>query len=556
MVRHGSEFDALSDPDAGGPLRLLPFGDRGVLVEVDTLDEVLALHARLAASRPDGVVDLVPAARTVLVHVDARVLGVAAARAWIVRAGVAPVPPSPGAPPVELPIVYDGPDLVEVAEILGIGPVELAERHAACEWTVAFTGFAPGFGYLVSADWPYDIPRRATPRTRVAAGAVGLAGGFAGAYPRETPGGWQLIGTTSAVLFDPRSAAALLTPGARVRFTPVSAVAPVPASALAEDPLRHGDHMPSRAEDAGAPSAAAPPRPSVLTVREAGLLATVQDLGRAGRAAEGIAPSGAADRAALRTANRLLGNREDAAGIEITMGGFRAVAGVDLWIAVTGAWGPVRIAGRAVDPYSVHPWRRGEELHLDWFAHGARAYLAVRGGLDLDASTPGRVAGSLSTDILSGLGPAPLRAGDALTLSRAAAGPIPPEDLHPWSPPTADDLEIALAPGPRAEWFADAAALYDRVWTVSNEADRVGIRLDGPRLRRVRTGELPSEGMLPGAIQVPPDGRPVVLGPDGPVTGGYPVVAVVTDAARDALAQARPGTRVRFRHARPARQVD
>lgn len=531
--------------------RLLPFGDRGLLIEVDTLDEVLALAEALRATRPDGVVDLVPAARTVLVHVDPRRLSLAAARAWIAQTGDAPHVTRPPGAVVEVPIVYDGPDLEDLADSLGVTPHALATQHAACEWTVAFTGFAPGFAYLVSPDWPHDIPRRASPRTRVPAGAVGLAGAFAGAYPRETPGGWQLIGTTSAPLFDPdASPPALLVPGARVRFVP-AAVASAPAAAAptaaAPEPPPSVTSGPAAAAPAS-PSRPVPiPRPTpALTILEPGLGATLQDLGRPGHASEGIAASGAADRAALQTANRLIGNAPDAAGIEITMGGLRAVASTDLWLAVAGGWGDLSVDGRRVDPYTAFRVPAGAQVHVDWLTHGARAVLAVRGGLDGP-----RVAGSLATDTMSGLGPAPLRASDTVALAAAApTGPIPPDDLHPWSPPAQGDLAVDLAPGPRADWVEDADALYDRVWTVSNAADRVGIRLEGVPLARSRTGELASEGMLPGAIQLPPDGLPVILGPDGPVTGGYPVIAVVTDASRDLLAQARPGTRIRFRHAR------
>jgi allophanate hydrolase subunit 2 len=134
------------------------------------------------------------------------------------------------------------------------------------------------------------------------------------------------------------------------------------------------------------------------------------------------------------------------------------------------------------------------------------------------------------------------------------SSPIPVAPVAPWGAPHDDELEIELAPGPRADWFAASAhrTLFESVWTASNDADRIGLRLDGPDLPRAREGELPSEGMVPGAIQVPPSGRPTILLADGPVTGGYPVIAVVTDAALDLLAQARPGTRIRFRHARPA----
>lgn len=282
-----------------------------------------------------------------------------------------------------------------------------------------------------------------------------------------------------------------------------------------------------------------------IRVGEPGLLATIQDLGRGGRASLGIARSGALDRAALRTANRLLGNPEDAAGVEVTMGGLRATARRDLWFAVTGAWGAVTLAGRPIDPYTAHRWPTGAELHLDWFAHGARAYLAVRGGIDAPV-----VAGSRATDLLAGLGPSPLHAGDTLAVGDDAQRPIPASDLAPWGAPADEEVVIELAEGPRADWFAASAlpTLYERVWTVSGSADRVGVRLDGPELARLRTGELPSEGMVPGALQVPPSGRPTVLLADGPVTGGYPVIAVVTDAALDAFGQVRPGTRIRFRH--------
>ncbi|GAA3025597.1 5-oxoprolinase subunit B/C family protein [Microbacterium dextranolyticum] len=520
--------------------RVLPFGDRAVLAECDTLEDVLALHARLAASRPDGVVDLVPAARTVLVHVDPGRLSLAAARAWIARLGTTPVARAADAPVVELPIVYDGPDIEDVALELGLSAADLAAQHATCEWTVAFTGFAPGFGYLVSDGWTHDVPRRASPRTRVPAGAVGIAAGFTGAYPRETPGGWQLIGTTSAPLFRPdASPPALLAPGTRVRFVPA------PAGALGD---RHAPPLPVTSETAPAddvaPGTAATPAP-VLRIEAPGAFATVQDAGRVEHAAEGIAVSGAADRAALRRANRLVGNPEDAAVIEVALGGFRAVAQADLWVAITGAWGPMRLGGRQVDASAAHRWRRGDELELGAFDRGLRACIAVRGGLGGVADV-----GSRSTDTLSGLGPRPLRAGDVLTISDPRpTRPVPPEDLHPWNPP-GGVIDVEVAPGPRADWFADPLALFETSWTVSPQADRVGIRLDGDPLVRSRDGELPSEGMLPGAIQVPPDGRPVILGPDGPVTGGYPVIGVVADASRDVLAQARPGTRIRFRHAR------
>lgn len=530
---------------------ILPFGQRAFLAEVGSLTEVMALHRRWAVSAPAGVIDLVPAARTVLVTFDPALISPSQVRAFLSREADADEAADAAAAAVELDIVYDGPDLQSLAERLGVSAGELVAAHRDAEWTVAFTGFAPGFGYLTSPDWPFEAPRRESPRTRVPVGAVGLAGEFSGAYPRETPGGWQLIGTTSAPLFDPDAAQpALLAPGTRVRFVQGRASASLGAGrrdACAEVPLRdrasRGRATPSLSTGIPEPGEG---DDQALRILAPGLLATIQDLGRPGRASLGVAPSGALDRTALRTANRLLGNPESAAAIEVTMGGFRAEATRDLWFSVTGAWGGIRLDGTAVDPYQAHPWRAGAELELDWFAHGARAYLAVRGGVEAQAAL-----GSRSTDLMAGLGPAALTEGTALAVGAEPDAEMPSLAFAPWGAPEDEVLGIELAPGPRADWFTPAAsaALFESEWTVSHDANRVGIRLEGPALPRLRHEELPSEGMLPGALQVPPSGRPVILGADGPVTGGYPVIAVVAERSLDLTAQARPGTRIRFRHA-------
>jgi KipI family sensor histidine kinase inhibitor len=199
-------------------MRVLPSGSAALLVELDDLDEVLGLYAALTEDPPPGVVDVVPAARTVLVVVDPARTGPAA-----VEQAVRDARPRPGrrgsGDLVELPVVYDGADLGDVAAHLGVTPEEVVRRHTGTEWTVAFCGFAPGFGYCTPDGEPWHVPRRATPRTKVPAGAVALAGEFSGVYPRESPGGWQLIGRTDVAVFDlSREPAALLRPGVRVRF--------------------------------------------------------------------------------------------------------------------------------------------------------------------------------------------------------------------------------------------------------------------------------------------------------------------------------------------------
>jgi KipI family sensor histidine kinase inhibitor len=199
-------------------MRVLPSGSAALLVELDDLDEVLGLYAALTEDPPPGVVDVVPAARTVLL-LDAPPRTARAA----VQQAVRDVRPRPdrrgGGELVELPVVYDGEDLGDVAAHLGVSPEDVVRRHTGTEWTVAFCGFAPGFGYCTPDGEPWHVPRRGTPRTKVPAGAVGLAGEFSGVYPRESPGGWQLIGRTDVAVFDlSRDPAALLRPGVRVRF--------------------------------------------------------------------------------------------------------------------------------------------------------------------------------------------------------------------------------------------------------------------------------------------------------------------------------------------------
>ncbi|WP_033197102.1 5-oxoprolinase subunit B family protein [Agromyces italicus] len=201
--------------------RLLPSGESALLVECDGLDEVLALHDALAPERRPGVIELVPAARTLLVVVDPAVLPLESLATWLRRIRVDDAPATDAAAFGEavVPVVYDGDDLDETAALLHVSPEELVARHLAASWRVAFGGFAPGFGYLVSDDWSFEVPRLGAPRARVPAGAVALAGAFAGVYPRQSPGGWRLIGRTDAVLWDAgRPEPAVLAPGRRVRF--------------------------------------------------------------------------------------------------------------------------------------------------------------------------------------------------------------------------------------------------------------------------------------------------------------------------------------------------
>jgi biotin-dependent carboxylase-like uncharacterized protein len=283
----------------------------------------------------------------------------------------------------------------------------------------------------------------------------------------------------------------------------------------------------------------------VLTVLAPGPFATVQDGGRVGWASIGVPRSGAADRASADLANRLVGNRVEAAVLEATAGGLRLRASRTVLVAVTGAPVPVQIDGRAAPLNAPVPVPAGAVLGLGVPSAGLRSYVAVRGGVDVPA-----VLGSRSTDTLSGLGPAPLAAGDRLPIG-SLAGEEPVVDVAAVRAPSADPV-LRVLPGPRRDWLVPAAwtALVTRPWTVTVDSDRVGLRLAGPRLERARDDELPSEGLVPGALQVPPDGAPVLFLADHPVTGGYPVLAVVVTADLPAAAQLRPGDEVGFRPAR------
>ncbi|MFI5758790.1 biotin-dependent carboxyltransferase family protein [Streptomyces sp. NPDC051569] len=282
-------------------------------------------------------------------------------------------------------------------------------------------------------------------------------------------------------------------------------------------------------------------RERACTVVRAGALSTVQDLGRFGRAHLGVPRSGALDLPALRLANRLAGNPEGAAALETTLSGCAVRPRDAVTVAVAGAPCPVTVDGRPVAWGAPVRVPAGALLDVGAAASGVRSYLAFGGGIVVEP-----VLGSRATDLLSGLGPAPLRDGTVLPLG-PPAGPAAPVDWVPCVAPPAE-LVLRLRLGPRDDWFTGGAlrTLVTRTYRVSSASNRIGLRTEGPPLERAVTAELPSEGMVVGAVQVPPDGRPVVFLADHPTTGGYPVVGVV--GARDlaAAAQAAPGTPVRF----------
>jgi biotin-dependent carboxylase-like uncharacterized protein len=288
-----------------------------------------------------------------------------------------------------------------------------------------------------------------------------------------------------------------------------------------------------------------------LEILRTGPLAVIQDLGRIGQADLGVGRSGAADRGAHRLANRLVANPDDRATVEVTFGGFAArVRGGDVDIAVTGADTDPTVNGIKFGTNSIQHVRDGQVISFGTPRAGLRSYLAVRGGICV---TP--VLGSRSYDVMSAIGPSPLHAGDQLPIGEHSAD-YPEIDQAPVAAITSDVVELSVVPGPRDDWFVDPDLLVHTDWVASDRSDRVGMRLVGRPLQYCFPDrQLPSEGATRGAIQVPPNGLPVILGPDHPVTGGYPVVGVVIDEDMDKVAQVRAGQRVRLHWARPRSAV-
>ena len=588
-------------------MRLLPVNLDAILVELADLDETLALFDALEADPIEGVTELVPAARTILVHFlpwvcprPRLVAGIAArqGRQGQARQGTL----------VRIPVRYDGEDLVEMADHLGLSVEELVRRHAASVWQVAFTGFAPGFAYLSGGDPVFNVPRRASPRTRIPAGSVGLAGTFSAVYPRATPGGWQLIGTTDVPMWDlTRTPPALLQPGQRVQFVDV---ATEEGEALQREVVQQrsaeaGDarltaasaagsgggevraHSVATAEDAGSLGQDVCRAGDETAVEHAfevvatGLQALFQDAGRPGQARQGVSASGALDATAFRVANQLLGNEADATVIELLHGGFALRALTRTVVAVTGATGPLDLkdASGALLPAERHvplAMEPGDVLMVGAPERGLRSYLAVRGGFDVAP-----VLGSSATDTLAGVGPEPLRMGQGLAVGRrirgavdaAEAGMAKLETLLPHLPDPvpsnsrgADAVQrhaivLDLVLGPRTDWFDGESLelLQQQCWQVTQQSNRVGLRLLGEKPLQRAAGfqgrELPSEGTALGALQVPANGQPVLFLADHPLTGGYPVIGCVAPHHLDLAAQLPPGVFVRFKVMAPFAEI-
>jgi len=525
-----------------GPLttypRVLAVGDRALALELgDAIDP--ALNARVRAiddalrEKPfAGFLESVPTYRSLLVVFDP-------ARTSAADAGAALLEQTTNAstrtlePPLRhvVPTRYGGefgPDLEEVARAKGLSADAVVRLHTSLDFTAFLLGFLPGFAYLGTVPEALAMPRRSSPRTRVPKGSVGIAGRQTGIYPAPTPGGWNLIGRAAVRLFDPHAARpSLFAPGDRIRFESVTET-PADENVVAE-PRR--------------------PEAPVVEVLEPGLLTSVQDLGRPGLRRFGVTRGGALDDSALVAANRALGNEDGAAGLECTIAGPTlrflrttrfAVAGADLGLHLDrsdlGRW-PVP-AGVPILA------REGQTLSFDGRRSGCRAYLAFEGGLDVPV-----VVSSRSTELTTGFGGhagRALRAGDVL--GSLAQSPRRSAEPGPTQPP-ADEVAVRVVLGPQADHFDDDTKrrFLGQTWKVGATSDRIGCRIEGDALGHQGPAEIVADGMLPGSIQVPPNGLPIVMLGEAPTTGGYPKIATVVSEDLAKLAQLVPGEgRLRF----------
>lgn len=514
-------------------LRILPVRDGILLFELQSLRETLSLLDAIDASPIKGIEEIIPAARTLLIRFDERALS-QSTLIECVRSRMGSTKDITSSQTVEVPVYYDGEDLGDVAALLGMSEAEVIERHTGQDYIVAFTGFAPGFAYLAEGDPALHVPRRKSPRTVVPAGSVALAGEFSGVYPKNSPGGWQLIGRTPIAMFDlNRQPAALLQPGFRVRFRDIAKGASIAVPATIT------------------PQAKAETRTDVaFEVLSAGLPALYQDLGRIGQSGLGVSEAGAVDAGSFKLANRIVGNRVNTPALELSPAIFSFRVQQPAVIALTGAPAPIEI--RSSSGATIRPMNNaaialdlGDVVTIKPAAEGMRSYLSVRGGFDV---VP--VLSSVSRDTLAQIGPDPVRAGDQLCISgHFIAGSVEHQsEIERALPKSGETVVIDVVLGPRTDWFTQQAieSFSTQEWLVTPQSSRVGIRLEGEALTREVTIELPSEATLHGAIQVPASGQPVLFLNDHPLTGGYPVIGNVAKYHLDLASQVPPGARIRF----------
>ena len=526
-------------------LRFFPAGDRAVLavlgegISEEVNDRVRALYRAVCAANAPQIVEAVPSYTSVLVHYRPERTTPQEMRELLSSLAEKPAETVTAPPRTHvIPVCYGlhfGPDLWEMEQTLGMTRQQIVDIHSGREYRVYMMGFLPGFVYLGGMDERIAYPRLKKPRLRIDAGAVGIAGGQTGIYPSVSPGGWRIIGNTPIRMFDPaEDPPTPIEPGDLIRFRPISV-----------DEWYDIRHQEMKKEVQRKEAQSAPRGAFRLKVLSAGPLSTVQDGGRFGSQASGMTESGAMDRRSLCLANKLLGNEENAAALELTLfGGSFAFEG-NGEIALAGADMQARLNGQLVARNEAIPVKTGDRLDLGPAVRGVRTYLAVSGGIDVPV-----VLGSRSTNLQAGIGGFEgrrLRAGDVLCALPQAE--VQKEHIVPVSTCSFGEVtEIRFVFGPQDGRFSaeEKEKFTNSVYTISTSADRMGYRLEGPQIRAEGGSDILSDGVCFGSVQIPADGQPIVMMADHQTTGGYAKIATVLSCDLPLLAQLGPGKKIRF----------
>ncbi|MGB4748704.1 MAG: 5-oxoprolinase subunit PxpB [Bacillota bacterium] len=537
MENQNYEFSLLGDTAL-----CVKLGDR---ISEDINNMVLNLCDALESLCLPGVSEIQPSYTSLAVHFDSNVISPSYIRKLISSLQSQTHMLSFRKPTVaEIPVCYGGdygPDLQWASQYLGISEEEIINRHSSRLYRVYMIGFTPGFPYLGGLDETISLPRLDQPREKVPKGSIGIASNQTGIYPWDTPGGWRIIGRTNYELFSPEmDPPSLLEPGDYVKFVPVHRL---PEQQVWQ--RKEINHLPKI--DLGV---------NGLTVSDPGLLTLVVDQGRFGYRKFGVPVSGAADMRSFTLANVLCGNNPDAAALELTVKGPTLVAETDLTVAVTGAPCSIKIDGRPAPADAALLLREGQTIEIGQTTLGLRAYLGVSGGIEVP-----HVLNSKSTYLRAGFGGyfgRPLKHKDTIKV-----GPLPTHgsilekakstrvktsriDFRMLKAPA---VPLRIITGPEST-DSMLATLLTNIYQVRTESDRMGIRLEGPKLSEGKA-DIISAPVVPGTIQVSSDGQPMMLLADSQTTGGYKRAATVISHDLPLAAQLKPGNKVRFRSVDP-----
>jgi|SRR5271157_44051 len=526
--------------------RYLPFGDIAFLVEfgeaisLEANRKVVALNEAILNSKLPEVEELIPTYRSLLVRYDP-LKTTYEQLVFPIRELESQSNDSARdaeSRKVTIPVVYGGeygPDIGHVAKSHGLTEEQVAKLHSGRDYRVYMLGFVAGFPYLGEVSDEIATPRLETPRLKVPTGSVGIAERQTGVYPVEAPGGWQIIGRTPLKLFDPQQQPpALLSSGDLVRFKPIS-----------ERELKTLEKIRSTNEHRSS-SQTITKGLEVFRVSKPGMFTTVQDLGRRGYLKYGVPISGAMDTFSLAAANQLVGNNVDDACLETTLIGPELQALANTQIAITGGEVSLKINDKIVAMWQTLEIRKGDVVSFGKMESGCRSYLSIRGGMNFPM-----VLGSRSTFVRGGFGGIE---GRQLKMGDVISGfEVPPLEIERSTPEELRPVftgiyRVHVVLGPQADMFTDEGinTFLSNPYNVTLESDRMGYRLEGSGLKHKGRADIVSDALLPGAVQVPKNGKPIIAMRDAQTTGGYAKIAVVITPDVSLLGQAKPNDTIEF----------